>query len=210
MAGFLDLTGLSRFKSKLLEAIANVYVTKKANSEALNLKVNKSDLEAEIKRVLGTLETGIPVGTVAYAHDVPTGWLQCNGAAVSRTTYARLFKKIGTKYGAGDGSTTFNLPDLQHRVLEGTNTTSEVAQKVEAGLPDITGDLYPLYSASRNEVESGALKYGKQSSTAAGEGSLGETMWKTIAFNASSSSALFGRSDTNQMASLRLMAIIKA
>ena len=76
-------------------------------------------------------------------------------------------------------------------------------------IPDITGDLYPLYSASRNEVESGALKYGKQSSTAAGEGSLGETMWKSIAFKASSSAALFGRSDTNQMASLRLMAIIK-
>lgn len=75
--------------------------------------------------------------------------------------------------------------------------------------PDITGDLYPLYSANRNEVESGALKYGKQSSTAAGEGSLGETMWKSIAFNASSSSALFGRSDTNQMASLRLLAIVK-
>ena len=76
-------------------------------------------------------------------------------------------------------------------------------------IPDITGDLYPLYSASRNEVESGALKYGKQSSTAAGEGSFGETMWKSIAFKASSSAALFGRSDTNQMASLRLMAIIK-
>ena len=83
-------------------------------------------------------------------------------------------------------------------------------EPVMSGLiPDITGDLYPLYSASRNEVESGALKYGKQSSTAAGEGSLGETMWKSIAFKASSSAALFGRSDTNQMASLRLMAIIK-
>ena len=53
MAGFLDLTGLSRFKSKLLEAIANVYVTKTAHSKALNLKVNKADLESEIKRVLG-------------------------------------------------------------------------------------------------------------------------------------------------------------
>jgi len=169
---------------------------------------NLSQISEALDKIMPEL-TPVPVGTVAYAHEVPTGWLQCNGAEVSRTTYARLFRKIGTKYGAGNGSTTFNLPDLQHRVLEGTNTTSEVAQKVEAGLPDITGDLYPLYSASRNEVESGALKYGKQSSTAAGEGSSGETMWKSIAFNASSSSALFGRSDTNQMASLRLLAIVK-
>lgn len=169
---------------------------------------NLSQISEALDNIMPEL-TPVPVGTVAYAHEVPTGWLQCNGAEVSRTTYARLFRKIGTKYGAGNGSTTFNLPDLQHRVLEGTNTTSEVAQKVEAGLPDITGDLYPLYSASRDEVESGALKYGKQSSNAVGEGSLGETMWKSIAFNASSSSALFGRSDTNQMASLRLLAIIK-
>ncbi|WJV21651.1 MULTISPECIES: phage tail-collar fiber domain-containing protein [Pseudomonas] len=43
----------------------------------------------------------------------PTGWLKCNGAAVSRTTYARLFSYLGTHYGAGDGSTTFNLPDMR-------------------------------------------------------------------------------------------------
>lgn len=46
---------------------------------------------------------------------LPTGWLRCNGAAVSRTTYAALFTAIGTTYGAGDGSTTFNLPDLNGR-----------------------------------------------------------------------------------------------
>nr|WP_207197003.1 phage tail protein [Pseudomonas sp. TH08] len=43
----------------------------------------------------------------------PAGWLKCNGAAVSRTTYARLFSWLGTLYGAGDGSTTFNLPDMR-------------------------------------------------------------------------------------------------
>lgn len=44
---------------------------------------------------------------------VPTGWLECNGAAVSRTTYANLFAAIGVDWGAGDGSTTFNLPELR-------------------------------------------------------------------------------------------------
>jgi microcystin-dependent protein len=46
----------------------------------------------------------------------PTGWLLCNGAAVSRTTYAALFAIIGTAYGSGDGSTTFNVPDRRDRV----------------------------------------------------------------------------------------------
>jgi microcystin-dependent protein len=50
---------------------------------------------------------------------LPTGYLECNGAAVSRTTYAALFAKIGTTYGAGDGSTTFNLPDLRGEFIRG-------------------------------------------------------------------------------------------
>lgn len=49
----------------------------------------------------------------------PTDWLLCFGQAVSRTTYANLFAAIGTTYGAGDGSTTFNLPDLRGRVAAG-------------------------------------------------------------------------------------------
>jgi microcystin-dependent protein len=50
---------------------------------------------------------------------VPSGWLECNGAAVSRTTYATLFGLIGTSYGAGDGSTTFNVPDLRGEFIRG-------------------------------------------------------------------------------------------
>lgn len=56
-----------------------------------------------------------PAGTIMYfARDwAPTGWLKANGAAVSRTAYAGLFAVLGTYYGQGDGSTTFNLPDLR-------------------------------------------------------------------------------------------------
>lgn len=49
----------------------------------------------------------------------PTNWLKCNGAAVSRSTYAALFAKIGVLYGAGNGSTTFNLPDLRGEFIRG-------------------------------------------------------------------------------------------
>ena len=63
----------------------------------------------------------VPTGTVAYiaASSAPGGWLKCNGAAVSRTTYAALFAAIGTTFGAGDGSTTFKLPDLRGEFVRG-------------------------------------------------------------------------------------------
>jgi microcystin-dependent protein len=64
----------------------------------------------------------------SIGHDtVETGWLLCDGSAVSRTTYAELFAVIGTVWGIGDGSTTFNLPDMQGRVpvgIGGSGVTS--------------------------------------------------------------------------------------
>jgi microcystin-dependent protein len=57
----------------------------------------------------------------------PIGWLMCDGAAVSRATYADLFAVIGTAYGAGDGSTTFNIPDCQGRTLVGKGTPLDVS-----------------------------------------------------------------------------------
>lgn len=64
------------------------------------------------------------VGSVtAFAMTTPPqGWLTCNGEAVSRTNYARLFKKIGTTFGKGDGKTTFNLPDLRGVFIRGWDT----------------------------------------------------------------------------------------
>lgn len=64
---------------------------------------------------------GVPAGCIMpYAGaTAPDGWLLCHGQPVSRTTYADLFAAIGTAYGAGDGTTTFNLPDLRGRVVAG-------------------------------------------------------------------------------------------
>ena len=64
---------------------------------------------------------GVPTGSVfcRAASVVPTGYLECNGAAVSRTTYSALFGIIGVQYGAGNGSTTFNLPDLRGEFIRG-------------------------------------------------------------------------------------------
>jgi len=62
-------------------------------------------------------EVGLPVSSViAYAGSAaPTGWLLCDGSAISRSDYRILFDVIGTTYGTGDGATTFNLPDLRGR-----------------------------------------------------------------------------------------------
>lgn len=61
------------------------------------------------------------------AASVPSGWLLCDGAAVSRTTYSGLFAVMGTTWGAGDGMTTFNLPDLRGRALFGKDDMGGVA-----------------------------------------------------------------------------------
>lgn len=74
----------------------------------------------------------LPPGMViAYGGvSVPSGWLEANGAAVSRTTYASLFAAIGTTYGAGDGSTTFNLPDLRGRTVVGAGAGPGLTDRV--------------------------------------------------------------------------------
>lgn len=82
-----------------------------------------------------------PVGTVkALAHaTVPFGYLACDGSAVSRTTYATLFVFLSTSWGAGDGSTTFNVPDFRGRVLvgSGTGTLSETQAAANFNVSDI-------------------------------------------------------------------------
>ena len=64
---------------------------------------------------------GIAAGAVIAVgvSSIPTGYLKCNGAAVSRTTYSALFVELGTLYGVGNGTTTFNLPDLRGEFIRG-------------------------------------------------------------------------------------------
>ena len=76
----------------------------------------------------------MPVGCVIpfAGAAAPTGWLLCQGQAVSRTTYAQLFSVIGTTYGSGDGSTTFNLPDMRGRVAVGSDANLGAAAGVQS------------------------------------------------------------------------------
>lgn len=122
---------------------------------------NLSQIQQALDEMLPKLKPiDLPTGAYGYFHSVPDGWLECNGAAISRTTYADLFKVIGTKYGAGDGSTTFNLPDMNGRVLQATTNHSEVGQMKEASLPNITGKLsnpWAVMKGSAKALGSGAI-----------------------------------------------------
>ena len=73
----------------------------------------------------------IPAGVVIpfAGASAPSGWLLCNGSAVSRTTYAALFAAIASAWGYGDNSTTFNLPDLRGRFLRGRNANGSVVNE---------------------------------------------------------------------------------
>jgi len=93
-------------------------------------KGDNSQLKQAITNLIAQAvnNTGTPItpdvilpGTIMYwpASFAPSGWLKANGAAISRTSYAKLFSLINTYYGAGDGFTTFNLPDLRSEFIRG-------------------------------------------------------------------------------------------
>jgi phage-related tail fiber protein len=81
--------------------------------------VNATEFEGDGSALTGI--EGMPAGSVIWFADsaAPTGYLKANGAEISRTTYDNLFTAIGTTFGTGDGSTTFDLPDLRGEFIRG-------------------------------------------------------------------------------------------
>ena len=86
---------------------------------------------------------GVNTGLIVpwSSSSTPSGFLDCDGAAVSRTTYALLFSVIGTTYGVGDGSTTFNVPDLTDRTVVGKSGTKALASTGGANTVTGTGNV---------------------------------------------------------------------
>ena len=167
-------------------------------------------------RVRDKNEDRVPTGIVQFfaGSSAPTGWLVCDGSAVSRTDYDELFGVIGTTYGAGDGSTTFNLPNLIDRFAEGGKS---VGTKKSAGLPNITGDVGQQYTEGplggwHNYNDKG---YGNGALQLKGSDYGYSCTWQKypytgiIAFDASKSNPIYGASDTVQPPALILLPIIK-
>lgn len=145
MAGYLDASGLKHFKRKN----DATYLGKQ--EKAASAKVADSVVWENVSG-RPDLSALIPPGTIIHyaGRTVPSGWLICNGANVSRTDYAALFAAIGTIYGTGNGVTTFGLPNLNGRFLEGTTYTSSVGTYHSAGLPNITGSVTPEYGVAKS------------------------------------------------------------
>lgn len=99
------------------------------NKVALNTNPNVAEInkvtDNNMNEIKNTVNTNTPVGSISLfaGTTAPDGWLICDGSAVSRTTYANLFSVIGTTYGTGDGSTTFNIPNLKGKVPVGLDSS---------------------------------------------------------------------------------------
>ena len=105
-----------------------------SNYEATKYNFDGSDLTG-----IEGVNTGIIVPWSSAS--VPSGFLECDGSAVSRSTYSALFAVVGTTYGAGDGSSTFNLPDLQDNVAVGKSNNKALASTGGANTVTSTGNV---------------------------------------------------------------------
>ena len=137
---------------------------------------------------------------------IPAGWLLCDGSAVSRTDYAKLFSAIGTIYGEGDGNTTFTLPNLIDRVVQGAATAGTYK---EAGLPNIEGS-FPCDDTAINGTIEGAcyVKSGRYVGGINAGGGAGYSACQ-IGIDASKSNPIYGNSTTVQPPALTMLPLIK-
>lgn len=204
MAGYLDASGLKHFKRKN----DATYLGKQ--EKAASAKVADSVVWENVSG-RPDLSALIPPGTIIHyaGRTVPSGWLICNGANVSRTDYAALFAAIGTIYGAGNGSTTFGLPNLNGRFFEGTTYTGSVGTYHSAGLPNITGQINKLPTPWTGLLyeQNGALKPVNVGDKAY-SGNINGSNFR-LELDASGANKIFGNSTTVQPPSMALLPCIK-
>ena len=160
------------------------------------------------------INANLPGEVAFYAmNSAPSGWLKANGAAVSRTTYAALFAAIGVTFGVGDGSTTFNLPDLRGEFIRGWDD----GRGVDAGrvfgsaqsdaIREITGDLGVTGTGGRGGITTAT---GAFTSISSGGGIMDTTSsfssTRVVRFSAST---VVPTADENRPRNVALLACIK-
>ena len=151
-------------------------------------------LDAELEQIITTLSPRVSqAGDICYSlRSEKEGWLLCNGQAVSRTIYQELFATIGTTYGNGDGTTTFNVPDYRGKFLQMVSGSQTIGTELEAGLPNITGNF--TYNAEIVNVTE-CFYDGGQANYSGGRTNKGIS---TVYFDASRSSSIYGNATTVQ------------
>lgn len=149
----------------VIESDGHLYLYVNEAVETPDLSINDSGhliyaVSDECKLDLGLVKGSStnPAGAVMqYAGTTaPDGWLMCDGSTVSRTTYSALFAAIGTTYGAGDGSTTFNLPNLANRVPVGVSDTHALGSTGGNETHTITTDEMPAHNHTASTASAGA------------------------------------------------------
>ena len=152
----------------------------------------------------------VPVGVIypfgGSNEKVPDGYLPCDGRPVSRTQYSALFNVIGTSFGNGDNVSTFNVPDLRGRFPEGAN--GNLGNRIEAGLPNITGSFGAQGSSDVISLGDGAFRVKQTGNIDAG---FSGNNYYSLAqsFDASRSSSIYGKSSTVQPPAVCVNYIIK-
>lgn len=165
--------------------------------------------EMVAKAIAALIPPAMPTGMIfPWPGDTPPeGSIVADGRELSRTTYAGLFAIFGTTYGAGDGSTTFNVPDLDGRFIELTTDAGSVGQFVEPGLPNITGGItgFDYEKGSGNWVYGAFVTDSTHFGTSVGE----NYCIAKVSFQAQRSSSIYGESSVVQPSALRVLACIK-
>lgn len=160
------------------------------------LTQNKNELTNSINNfwVIGDIKASVQTQN-------HSGWLLCNGQAVSRTTYSDLFNLIGTKFGSGNGTTTFNLPDYRGKFLRGLggNSASDMYTTQTEGLPNITGyagkalnDIWVPFDITNAD---GAFSQGEATGEKGGYYPDRRAPWYSLNFDASKSNEIYGKSE---------------
>lgn len=178
---------MSKEDKTKLDGLGGV-ATQSANG--LMSAADKAKLDVLVQAQIGSI-------SMFSGSSIPAGYLLCDGSALNREVYAELFDAIGTAWGAGDGETTFNLPDLTDKTVWGGDSSAVGGYK-ESGLPNITGQLRAVRTQSpTDDTIHGAFAFsawGGNYMQYASEGSREAA----ISFNAAWSNAIFGKTTTVQ------------
>ena len=159
----------------------NVGNTNIEGSGTLNVNTNSGMNIQNDLNVQGTM-SHVPTGTIImYTNSIaPTGFFLCNGSAVSRTTYSKLFSVLGTTYGSGDNSTTFNVPDLRGRSPLGLGqgiglTNRNLNDKVGSETHTLTTSEMPSHNHTASSAAAGAHSHTASSGAAGSHNHTGNT-----------------------------------